>query len=105
MQPVLGERTEKGRKVTTSMGEETEEKKRTESERGGRKTPSPSPSPHLTIGRKAHGVIQHVPLPSLVCEEQRGSCTVPWCDQAGNRLLGLKKSNLPRERHPVGSRD
>lgn len=35
MQPVLGEQTEKGRKVTTSMGEEIEV--RTESERGGRK--------------------------------------------------------------------
>lgn len=107
MQPVLGEQTEKGRKVTTSMGEEIEV--RTESERGGRKNTFPlAPSPHLATGRKSlytHGVIHHVPLPSLVCKEKRGSCIVLWCDQVGNKLLGLETISLPCKRHSVGGRD
>lgn len=105
---MLGEQAGKGRKVTASMGDQTEERKGQKARGEAKKIPSPSPSLYLTTGRKAlyaHGAIQHVPPPSLVCKEERGSCTVPWWDQAGNRLLGLEKSSLPQERHPVGSKD
>lgn len=91
---MLGEQAGKVRKA------ETEERKRQKVKGEAEKLPSPSPSPHLTTSRKAfytQSVIKCVPPPSLVCAQLH----CPVVDQVGNRLLGLEKSFLAPERHPL----
>lgn len=62
MQLVIGEQT--GRKVTTSMGEETKQKKGQKMKGEEEKITSLSPSPCLTIGRKALYTLDVIQCPT-----------------------------------------